>query len=479
MKTSMQLAPLTNKGQWIRRPILWTGLFFLVFEMIIIVYAFWSPRVTTYHFFYNMKQTLEQWYLASADSPVERIERYQFFSKRRLKELTRLVHLEQNSDQVIRSVGFLHVRRAYSQDVPPNPVNETVESVVQNIFDAADVANTIPEPEVFVEAIEIIIETEQMATETLQTLAGEIGIAEEALDMGGIADGIEKLETFDTILQEVEQNVSEEGNLIPTGQIFPPLEEEVQVVLEEAIGFEQVLVAEGVDETLAEQFEEKVEELAAKALEFYEDGNFSGARELAEKTDALMEQAELFIVGEIVTQESEGSGTTDVEESMEETIEPPLNIVSKGIEDFTWAEVTEEFDGLSWQIVAKNRDGQVIEHVTSGASPHRNPDGNRSFLVWQTLTENGWEIVGKPENGAEIFITQNVHDDTEPQTDGSWIVWQGQKDANWQVFLYGIVTKQTVILSTEGNTAIEPMIESGLVTWKEWEGDGWVMKQYP
>jgi beta propeller repeat protein len=106
----------------------------------------------------------------------------------------------------------------------------------------------------------------------------------------------------------------------------------------------------------------------------------------------------------------------------------------------------------------------TITQVTSNAWEDSFPQIEGDYLVWQGRNNGDWEIVLYEVSGAVFMqITDNGYDDVLPQTDGEYVVWQGFKDGEWDVFLWD--GTEIGVISERGAEDVAPRIRNGLVVW--------------
>lgn len=76
-------------------------------------------------------------------------------------------------------------------------------------------------------------------------------------------------------------------------------------------------------------------------------------------------------------------------------------------------------------------------------------------------------------NGSRITITNTRYTNSVPAATGEYIVWNGQINGNWQVFLYNLATGVTTQLTYTGNNLNPKVNSNGQVTWEGWTNDTW------
>jgi beta propeller repeat protein len=102
------------------------------------------------------------------------------------------------------------------------------------------------------------------------------------------------------------------------------------------------------------------------------------------------------------------------------------------------------------------------------------PDLAGDRLVWQDNRNENWDIVLHDlAGGATVNLTSGQAADQErPRTDGRYVVWQDRRAGNWDVFLYDSTTQATTPLTTEVADQQFPVVDGPWVVWQE-RGETW------
>jgi beta propeller repeat protein len=118
-----------------------------------------------------------------------------------------------------------------------------------------------------------------------------------------------------------------------------------------------------------------------------------------------------------------------------------------------------------------------ITQVTTNSYEDSSPHIVGNHLVWQGEVDGDWEIFlyNVATGEGPVQITHNRFDDISPQTDGNHVVWLGfsQPDGpdgeiflpGGEVFLYNISNGQTTRITNDTNVDSPPQIADGKVVW--------------
>jgi hypothetical protein len=91
---------------------------------------------------------------------------------------------------------------------------------------------------------------------------------------------------------------------------------------------------------------------------------------------------------------------------------------------------------------------------------------NKVMSVGTKAGENGFRQITINVDGVTKTITDTRYTNADPVTDGQFVVWSGQIDYKWQIFMHDVGTGKTIQITNQGNN-VSPTIEDGLVTWEK------------
>jgi hypothetical protein len=81
------------------------------------------------------------------------------------------------------------------------------------------------------------------------------------------------------------------------------------------------------------------------------------------------------------------------------------------------------------------------------------------------VSKNGFSQIKYKYNGKEVDVTDNSYTNSDPVTDGEYIVWMSQIDSFWQIMMYYIPGAQILQLSS-GENNVNPEISGKHVVWE-------------
>ena len=111
--------------------------------------------------------------------------------------------------------------------------------------------------------------------------------------------------------------------------------------------------------------------------------------------------------------------------------------------------------------------GQVLQ-ITENIYEDTFPQTKGGYVVWQTRIDGQWEIFLYNINDAAgaVQLTDNTYGDINPQTDGQYVTWTAGSAPNGEIFIYEIATTITTQLTDNQAIDVRPKIVNGLVVWE-------------
>ena len=104
--------------------------------------------------------------------------------------------------------------------------------------------------------------------------------------------------------------------------------------------------------------------------------------------------------------------------------------------------------------------------VTTNSYEDSMPQIKGNYLVWQGDLNGHWQVfLYNIENEETTQITNNEYNCISPRTDGEYVVWFGACNQGGEVFYYNIATGETTKITNDSNVDSPPQIADGRVVW--------------
>lgn len=135
-----------------------------------------------------------------------------------------------------------------------------------------------------------------------------------------------------------------------------------------------------------------------------------------------------------------------------------------------------------WDIYAADiwqRNKPVEAPVSLVEKDQQNPAVSGNFVVWQDNFFGDWDIYAAdisdleilrqadPNNVVEFAVTANEFSQTNPDIDGNIIVWQDNRNNNWDIFGYNLTTGKEFQITDDSNDQTSPAISGSVVVWQD------------
>lgn len=118
------------------------------------------------------------------------------------------------------------------------------------------------------------------------------------------------------------------------------------------------------------------------------------------------------------------------------------------------------------------------EQITSDPASQENPDISGDLIVYQDNRNGNWDIYlvkyGYPENR----ITTNTANQTNPRIFGNKIVYQDDRNGNWDIYLYDLTTQTETQITTNAANQQFPAIDGTKVVWQDNRNGNWDIYLY-
>ncbi|MHC4106412.1 MAG: hypothetical protein ACYSR9_15840 [Planctomycetota bacterium] len=102
-----------------------------------------------------------------------------------------------------------------------------------------------------------------------------------------------------------------------------------------------------------------------------------------------------------------------------------------------------------------------------------------NIVVWQDNFFGDWDIyaadisdfemlrLGDPNNVVEFAVAANEFSQTNPDIDGNIIVWQDNRNNNWDIFGYNLTTRKEFQITDDSYDQTNPAISGSVVVWQD------------
>ena len=135
-----------------------------------------------------------------------------------------------------------------------------------------------------------------------------------------------------------------------------------------------------------------------------------------------------------------------------------------------------------WDIYAADiwqRNKPVEAAVSYSENDQQNPVIWNNVVVWQDNFSGNWDIYAAdisdfetlrqtdPNNVVEFAVATNEFSQTNPDIDGNIIVWQDNRNNNWDIFGYNLTTRKEFQITNDSHDQTSPAISGSVVVWQD------------
>lgn len=146
-------------------------------------------------------------------------------------------------------------------------------------------------------------------------------------------------------------------------------------------------------------------------------------------------------------------------------------------------------DGLNGGV--KTHTSEATAHVTvaewfkgdplapnlTGAQQYPEVSGTR--VVWQDQRNGNWDIYTKVIGEASsIALTTNTSVQIMPSIDGTIVVWQDNRNGNWDIYGYDISKSNEFVICNDPGNQERPVISGAWVSWQDDRAGNWDIYAY-
>jgi TolB protein len=99
--------------------------------------------------------------------------------------------------------------------------------------------------------------------------------------------------------------------------------------------------------------------------------------------------------------------------------------------------------------------GSTVTQVTDNAYEDSLPQIQGDYVVWQGRMETDWEIfVYNITTGVTTRVTDNSYDDVFPRTDGNHVVWLELGESGGEIFVYDIASEIAIQVTYDDRISV-------------------------
>jgi len=115
--------------------------------------------------------------------------------------------------------------------------------------------------------------------------------------------------------------------------------------------------------------------------------------------------------------------------------------------------------------------GQERKALITDPSDQIEPATDGDTVVWQDNRNGNWDIYAYDLNTSkEVQITSDPSDQTNPDVDNGVVVWQDKRDGNWDIYAYDLKAQKEIRICIAPGDQMEPRIGSGKIVWTDGRG---------
>jgi len=138
------------------------------------------------------------------------------------------------------------------------------------------------------------------------------------------------------------------------------------------------------------------------------------------------------------------------------------------------------YDGNGKPVVSSQ-----YKHVIEKGGNQKNPSISGSItegykIVYQDDRNGNWDIyLYDTSNGSEIQITTDRSHQILPRISGDIVVWQDNRNGNWDIYMYNLSSGEETPVATSQNPEVKPEVNKKWIVWYEEGKDGlWYLWSY-
>lgn len=118
------------------------------------------------------------------------------------------------------------------------------------------------------------------------------------------------------------------------------------------------------------------------------------------------------------------------------------------------------------------------EQITSNTASQENPDIYGDLIVYQDNRNGDWDIYMVKYGYPETRITTNTANQIGPRISGNKIVYQDDRNGNWDIYLYDLTAQTETQITTSAANQEFPAIDGNRLVWQDNKNGNWDIYLY-
>jgi len=124
-------------------------------------------------------------------------------------------------------------------------------------------------------------------------------------------------------------------------------------------------------------------------------------------------------------------------------------------------------------------EGAHINRITTDTKNQMDPAIYGTMVVWEDERNGNWDIYGyNLVTSQEFQITTNGSNQYDPALYDNIVVWMDERNGSYDIYGYNLVISQEFQITTNGGNQINPAIFEGTVVWQDYRNGNWDIYGY-
>ncbi|MBU7031627.1 MAG: carboxypeptidase regulatory-like domain-containing protein [Theionarchaea archaeon] len=134
---------------------------------------------------------------------------------------------------------------------------------------------------------------------------------------------------------------------------------------------------------------------------------------------------------------------------------------------------------LSGLLLLNSLQGSGVFQVTIDPGNQVNPAIYGDIIVWEDDRNGNWDIYGYMISTRTVFqITSDESNQMEPAVQGDTVTWMDERNGNTDIFLYDLSQKQEFRITFHEANQTHPALYGNMVVWQDYRNGNWDIYGY-